>query len=142
MIPVAISSTFFHMIMIWLITSILETFKTYLRLPLCNLLLPLSCSLCLTLRTTLASLLTGQISQTTNLESQPTKSLCGSMTHVKQTVVQHWSTIGWRSVATPQNTSLLNSHYGLVYWNFKTIFLMMIRHFMPLDSWCWNWPKL
>lgn len=90
----AISSTFFHMIMIWLITSILETFKTYLRLLLCNLLLPLSCSLCLTLRTTLASLLTGQTSQTTNLESQPTRSLCGSMTRVKQTVVQHWSTIG------------------------------------------------
>lgn len=74
--------------------SILETFKTYLRSLLCNLLLPLSCSLCLTLRTTLASLPTGQTSQTTNLESQHTRSLCGSMTRVKQTVVQHWSTIG------------------------------------------------
>lgn len=79
---------------IWFITSILETLKTYSRSLLCNLLLPLSCSLCLTPLTTPASLPTGQTSQTTNLESQPMRSLCGSMTHVKQTVVQHWSTIG------------------------------------------------
>lgn len=87
--------TFFHLIMIWFyITSVLETVKTYLRSLLCNLLLPLSCSLCHTPLTTLASPPTGQTSQTTNPESQPTRSLCGSMTRAKQTVVQHWSTIG------------------------------------------------